>query len=267
MNDGFSTIPGSKIETRWTLVTPTMAEDMLKDNTENRTLRPKHVDRLVKDMREDRFLTTHQGIAFDERGKLIDGQHRLHAIRNSRIAQWVLVTIGLPDLSRRVVDGGAKRRAHDFMPGKFKQVRSSAIRYMLAIELTGNEFSVNTLYNTIQQVTPAAIQDAWDDWDDIEKLAARAHHASGNVHVCGPSSLLTGALLYPETAMEFLDGLDAMTGLDQGDPRLALLKFRGKSARISTPATFFLAAKSAKAFNHGKAINVLRFNNAERLKV
>ena len=105
MNDGFSTIPGSKIETRWTLVTPTMAEDMLKDNTENRTLRPKHVDRLVKDMREDRFLTTHQGIAFDERGKLIDGQHRLHAIRNSRIAQWVLVTIGLPDLSRRVVDG------------------------------------------------------------------------------------------------------------------------------------------------------------------
>ena len=38
------------------------------------------VERLTDTLRDGEFRTTHQGIAFDERGQLVDGQNRLSAI-------------------------------------------------------------------------------------------------------------------------------------------------------------------------------------------
>ena len=260
-------VPDTRIKTTWVYVSPERAKHFMSKNFDNRSLRVKHIDRLVDDMKNDRFLITHQGIAFDTRGKLIDGQHRLQAIIESGKGQWMLVTTGLPELTKRVMDGGAKRTAHDFMPGKFKSSRASGLRIVLAVDYNGGEFTIGSLAFGIQQVTAAAIQEAWEDFDSIEEYAVLANEACRNVITCGPSPLIAAAVIYPNTAKEFLAGIKAMTGLGEGDPRLALIKFRGGGHRIQQPTAAFVAIKAAKAFSEGRKVNILRFSSVEKLKV
>lgn len=260
-------IPGSQIETRWVLVTPDMAKLYMVANVDNRLIRDKHIDRLKDDMTHDRFHTTHQGIAFDEDGKMIDGQHRCKAIIDSGKGQWMLVTTGLPEMSQRVIDGGAKRAAHDMMPGKFKAIRAAALRLYLGMEYCNSEFTGSTLAFAIQQVTAASIQNAWDDFPEMEELAGLSSEASRNVPTCGPAALLASGILYPDTAKEFLVGTKLMSGLEVGDPRLALLKFRGGPKRIQSSIAAVVAVKAARAFSRGKQMNIMRYSPTEKVKI
>jgi hypothetical protein len=68
------------MQTELATITPAVAREMLKHNTDNRVLRPSHVETLRVSFERGEFVTTHQGIAFDKSGNLIDGQHRLTAI-------------------------------------------------------------------------------------------------------------------------------------------------------------------------------------------
>jgi len=61
-------------------VSPDMALKWLEGNTHNRPINQAHVNRLAKEITAGRWQLTHQGIAFDTKGILIDGQHRLWAI-------------------------------------------------------------------------------------------------------------------------------------------------------------------------------------------
>ena len=63
------------------LVTPAMAMDWLDNaNTSNRKVSDAHVQRLARDMTSGEWKLTHEGIAFDPSGILLDGQHRLWAV-------------------------------------------------------------------------------------------------------------------------------------------------------------------------------------------
>lgn len=260
------TVPGTKIETEWMEVTPEIAKIFLDVNTANRAKRDKHVFRIASDMEQGMFHITHQGIAFDEDGVMLDGQHRCQAIILSEKPQWMLVTTGLPVKAKKVVDGGAKRKAADFMPGAFRDLKAAAIRIVMGIEYMGGAFSANSLANSVQQVTSAAIQENWDRWGDLTELAHLASQANRNVAI-GPAGLLAAAMLHPKTGKEFLTGIVSMTGLEYGDPRLALLKFRNSGKRVQTPYAAFAAIKTAKAFDCGKRMNVLRFGPTEVQKV
>ncbi len=50
-------------------------------------------------MRKGHWAVTHQGIAFDTNGNLIDGQHRLEAIRISGVSVKIMVTTGVPEVA------------------------------------------------------------------------------------------------------------------------------------------------------------------------
>ena len=67
----------TKIET----ITPDSALQVLENhNPRNRHISEATVQSYATDMKNGRWLVTHQGIAFDEKGDLIDGQHRLWAV-------------------------------------------------------------------------------------------------------------------------------------------------------------------------------------------
>lgn len=88
--------PTTSIAAKFQLVTGPIAETWLMHNHHNRPIRRSHVDLLVRDLRAGNYLITHQGVAFDESGALIDGQHRLAAIVESGVDAWLLVVQGLP---------------------------------------------------------------------------------------------------------------------------------------------------------------------------
>jgi hypothetical protein len=61
-------------------ITPERAEQWLAANTANRPVSKSTVRGFAEAMRRGDWLVTHQGIAFDTNGVLVDGQHRLAAI-------------------------------------------------------------------------------------------------------------------------------------------------------------------------------------------
>lgn len=78
-------------------ISPAMAEKILKEsNTHNRPISEHRVATLAADMKSGSFLLTHQGIAFDNTGTLVDGQHRLRAIVDSRVTVRMMVTTDIP---------------------------------------------------------------------------------------------------------------------------------------------------------------------------
>lgn len=93
-------------------VDPQMAAEWLKKNIpNNRSIsKAKEYD---FDMRMGNWLTTHQGIAFDTNGNLIDGQNRLTAIVSSGITIEMLVVFDCDPKSLEVLDTGRKRTLGD----------------------------------------------------------------------------------------------------------------------------------------------------------
>lgn len=94
---------------------PEYARRLLDRNIINRHIAPAHVLRYLKIMQAGEWDLTHQGIAFNDRGELIDGQHRLTALTRQTQAFIFFVTEGWHSKSFRElsVDKGRKRTYAD----------------------------------------------------------------------------------------------------------------------------------------------------------
>lgn len=95
------------------MVTPEKAAAYLEHNKNNRPVRRSRVQRYALLIQAGRWKASHQGIAFDEAGTLVDGQQRLEAIVLCGIGVEMLVTTGLPKDSYKSFDSGASRNDHD----------------------------------------------------------------------------------------------------------------------------------------------------------
>lgn len=97
-------------------VTPALAAEWLTKNTDNyRKLRPAKVRELINALKQGTWKLTHQGIAFDVEGKLIDGQHRLTAIVESGVSADMFVSFNVGLDAVNVLDIGAKRQFSDVL--------------------------------------------------------------------------------------------------------------------------------------------------------
>jgi hypothetical protein len=84
------------LRTQWTIVTPEIARKWLGNNVRNRTVSEDVVRAYARDMVNGEWVYTHQGLAFNDKDELIDGQHRLHAVILANIEVRMMVTFGLP---------------------------------------------------------------------------------------------------------------------------------------------------------------------------
>jgi hypothetical protein len=97
------------------VVTPAMAEAWLADAGPNRALRRGKVLEYSAAMLAGEWILTHQGLAFDAEGHLLDGFHRLHACLKAGVAFETSVTMGLEASARPVMDIGATRTPGDIL--------------------------------------------------------------------------------------------------------------------------------------------------------
>lgn len=97
------------MKTEVLLITPQQAGKWLETKGPNRKLSPRHVEYLANEIKMGRWNLTHQGIAFSDDGRLIDGQHRLAAIKASGMATNMMVTTGIEVGHFAIVDRGMPR--------------------------------------------------------------------------------------------------------------------------------------------------------------
>lgn len=95
------------------VITPEIAAEMLAYNTNNRPLSKGHVKNLAAEMKRGAWLFAPNPIMFSDKGRLMDGQHRLSAIVESGCAVEAVVAFGVFDEVFGKIDTGRRRTAGD----------------------------------------------------------------------------------------------------------------------------------------------------------
>lgn len=91
-------------------VDPSLAKVLLEGNVINRPLSGSLVDSIARDILNDRWQVSHQGLALASDGRLLDGQHRLHAIIKANREVQIPVTYNVPPEAFSVIDLNGRPR-------------------------------------------------------------------------------------------------------------------------------------------------------------
>lgn len=94
-------------------ITPEMAASYRATNANNRPISRSRLEAYCKDLKEGNWFLTHQGIAFDEHGRLVDGHHRMEMIIRTGIPVQMIVTRGLGNSAVIGIDSGWTRTVRD----------------------------------------------------------------------------------------------------------------------------------------------------------
>lgn len=264
-----TTMEPASIET----VTPQQASLWLAGQSDhNRTLRERHVERLMRDMRNGTFVYNGESIKIDEEGNLMDGQHRLTAIVRSGIPQTMLVARCVPRITMRTIDRGEARTVADWLKIRgFKHYSclSKAANDLLAFEC-GSLHRVNSL----GKFHPSDADGVLDRHPNLsDSVSFVRGHGSGLRRVYR-SEGRAGFLHYvftqvsPEKGDTFIEKLSSGAGLESSSP---ILHLRARltddivdTRKKLTPTTrLALILKSWNAFLGGRPMRRLRYNADE----
>lgn len=216
------------ITTKLETITPQLAEKYLKFNTTNRLVRWAHVESLKQDILSNRFLTTHQGIAFGSDGNLYDGQHRLLAIRAAGREVKMLVTRGIEPhvngdvnlFAMDVIDNGKSRTAADqlnLMHGVTNaNLTVAACRIITAVCAAGHRGAL-----TVSRAIP--ILSLYGE--EIEALIKIAGSSKVSKKGAIIGVLALAAKVDAILAHEFMSSLSTGEDIKSGDPVYALREF------------------------------------------
>lgn len=221
-------------------VTPLLAESWLGKNQSNRNVRDRVVDAYARDMKSGDWRLTGEAIKFGSGGRLLDGQHRLHAVVASGATVRMMVVRGLDEAVQTVIDSGACRTAGDALRMRGEREYSTlAAAARLAIQFEKGQIDAGMEKYTHTEIL--AFVDSHPDLTNAVDMARSYRH-----HIDVPPSVLTLAvwILYRVDASDcvlFFTRLADKTELHRGDAVLALLNRLTevrRSSRIATRADY-----------------------------
>lgn len=98
---------------RWT--PETAAAALEKCNEKNRHCPQAAVSRISTDIKAGNFALTHQGIGFDNKGNLVDGQTRLKGIVESGLPTCLYTCFNLPEIAHTLDPNGRFKKTKTFL--------------------------------------------------------------------------------------------------------------------------------------------------------
>ena len=186
-------------------MTPAMARHILKHhNNDNRKMSPSQVNKIGQSVKTHGWLYDGNPIAFNYKGNLTEGQHRLQFIGKQDDGEYdVVVVVGVePDTFSNAALGKA-RRPHDEIYRKDKTAKASQTAALGDImkRRKGERFTINTAVRN------------WEDWkDEIIKgedlcntfLSGTSDYSSQTKTIVAWASLCVNAK-YADQVEAFLD--------------------------------------------------------------
>lgn len=265
------------IDVRVETITPEIAKAYLAKNVNNRKPSDKTVSMYAREMKFNKWQLTHQGLALDENGDLLDGQHRLLAVIEAGMPIQMVVSRNVPRSTFMFVDNGRRRQAHQLLPGDVTHRSSvaSAARYLLVIEgNAGVGSKTNTIADSVYWTNAPTheILECVERWPELEQAAQIASQIYSSAHITKAPNTAVIAQIMRTSHLDRLDewakGLEYGAGLQIGDPRLAL---RDKFLRFSSSRDHSMSKTAAyalivKAWNHfvlNKPLKVARMGRDE----
>ncbi len=232
---------------------PDLALQYLSHNSGNRRISGPHIAALSRDLAQNRWMFNAQPICFAANGRLLNGQHRLHAVILAGHAIEAVVVRGLEAAAYATYDNHAKRRVE--LTGKGESFGDQALAAAMANLLWHHERKTRAMHSA--KATAAEVQQIIAEHPRLLALRSFARRM-GNF---GRASVIGYAAYVmerddPVLAARFLASLE--TGADQrpGHPILALRgslqKLRSDKAPQSEQLATLLAGwERFKARQHG----------------
>jgi hypothetical protein len=252
-------------------ITPDMAGEWLDQRNEgNRNFSARKVELYAREMLEGRWTLTHQGVAFDTFGKVIDGQHRLKAVVVSQLPQQMWVFPDMPRDTFDVVDTGYIRQAGQFLNTAHSNICASALRYISA----ATDPSYPRCYRS--QMSVAESLSLYRQWPEVERYSAAAQGVRAAVPI--PASPLLAVVAMGERGgvtwermSGFLEPLRIGLGFDdERDPRLMLRnRFIRSAKELQGRRThaYVLIAKAYNAWVTGNTLGKLLYSEGDNIPV
>lgn len=254
-------------------VTPAGAAQLLAErNPKNigpqRKLSKQTVQRYAEQMSTGRWRLTHQGLAFDSSGNLLDGQHRLTAVVEAGVPVDFVVTWGCDRESFSVLDNGMRRQAAQLLDHSYAMPICAAARYLGPISgsYTGSRIEQG-IYGS--GMSTDEVLDTVYSWPELARYAPTVSAVYHHTKIALSSHLavivLASRTEHADKIEDWLngDGLRHGVGLDSQDPRLHLRnrwskdhKFLGTTA--GKVEGFALTCKAWNAYATGAPIGTLR---------
>lgn len=218
-------------------ITPEHAASLLKSNKNNRPIKAQKLLALKRDLKNGNFKLTHQGIAIDWNGNLIDGQHRLTAIAESGVAAYMYVTYDCDPEIFKVIDCGSTRNPSDVLKTLGASNYSSVASGARLVLWAHHRYSIyaSPFGKATKKAFTASNADISNFYiNNKESLERAASHAK-QLHRLSPvflvSALTAFFFLVEERqsdyseALEFMERVGKGANLEPGSVELAVSKF------------------------------------------
>lgn len=202
-------------------LTPSLANELLKNNESNRHVSSLIVGQYATDMRAGNWSLNGEPIIISRDGKLNDGQHRCLAVIDANATIDVLMVFGVSRDSRTTVNQGKKRTVGDYaaMNGRPNAILATTIaRMALAYERSDGQNLHQVKYLTSAEILAREMEDTL--------IAEAATYAGSHAKRCkkyvGASAV--GFCFYilsrvdRQAARDFMDKVCGGEGLKRNDP-------------------------------------------------
>ncbi len=257
----------TNMRTKTITITPTVAAAMLEKNIGNRNLRKSKVAQYASDMASGRWILNGEAIKVAKSGRLLDGQHRLHACIESGQSFECLVVSDLDDASQLTMDQGVRRSASN----QFK---------LLGIQYSNDKAAAcRNLWHWAQGAplgqpinrTPSAAElldvlKCWPIMDDAVRVSDQLYRNTrfGVARSTYTTFITLSLSIDADACIEFAGQVQTGEMLQSGDPALTLRKqfmsWRGSGRTLSRAQQLawlwlgfcdFRAGKSRKVYKRG----------------
>lgn len=147
-------------------LTKPLVDWLISINTDNRPIKPNVVNNYMREILAGEWLVTSQGIGISTDGVLLDGQHRLLAVKKAGYPEIrTILAFGIDKRAQIKIDTHAKRSANDllalYLHIKSNKLLGPAIKTALWMtnRSFGQGFAISDLGDTYQEYV--------DDWNNI----------------------------------------------------------------------------------------------------
>lgn len=247
-------------DARFLDITPEMALQALGKMATNRRLSPVLARKYARQMANGEWRLTHQGIAFDEHGACIDGQHRLRAIVIAMLAVRMLVVTGLGSNAMVAIDAHRARSETDRLRIAGNDTENLRARVALVRALLDMSLPFEKSRATSTQEVADLLEAFHDEISTVIEMSAR--NTRGVSHSCYRAALLSALLVQPSAEPRIRRFAALVTsGVGAGSHESAAIRLReyllvtGTQGGSSDRLQIFLRSQRAlKAFLDGQGI-------------
>ena len=262
-------------------ITPELAKQILeKSEIRNRNVSHVTVDRYAEDMKRGKWDTENSStLAFDKKGNLIDGQHRLHALIKAGVTLTFACFRECSDEAFKTIDIGKSRSLQDFLfIDKIIDGRSGRVGTILSRLYMVHFYNTITMYESAGRIVKSTATSyerlrrfitplSSTEIDDVIKKCSSLRQKSQSFLNETPCAVIILAymrqyaitknnicLIYINQFESFLESICSTSNLQVGSQELAykntILRIRAKTKEIRIRSAFQYTALVNAWNNH-----------------